>query len=817
MADLKLAFRLCLRSPGVWLAAVVSLALGIGANTAIFTVLNGSVLRPLPFADPDRLVMVWETSPGASTRPVAPANFVDWQRETRSFAGLAAFDLFSTALTGRGEAERLRAVSASGNFFELLGARAAIGRTLIGSDDAPGAAAVAVLTDRLWRRLFAASPAALGESLVLGGVPHTIVGVLPPGFSMPITTSTEDVWVSGDRGIPRSFPFGGDLASVRDSHIIWVVGRLAPGASREAAQADLTAVMTRLSERHPSTNTGLGANVVGLHDQIVGDVRPVLVLLQLAVGVLLLIACANVAHLLLGRAAGRQAEMATRLALGARPSRLVRQLLAETLAIAAPGGLLGLVFAAWGLQALLALAPAALPRIDEMRMDLGVLLFTAAVTLVTCVIFGVGPALHSSRAGANLLPGAGQRVAGGGGVRRWQRAIVVAELSLAQVLLVGAGLLMVSFLQAQRVDLGYATEGRVAAELNLAADRYLRPRDPASESWLIDTAAKIQFITRVLDRLRQSPEVESAAAAFTAPLEGAPNRGFRIAGDPEPKPGEQPNADFQVVSADYFHTVGIRLLQGRLLSEDDRAETAPVVVINRALADRYFAGRSALGRQIRFGGSKQHDIVGVVADARYRSVEQPADPTFYIPLPQNDERWPFLSITVRARADAASMAPLLRAAVRDADPAQPISRIRSYDEILSGSMAPRRFNTLLIAVFAGTAMLLAGIGAYGVMAWAVASRTREIGVRAALGARPPDLMAMVLRQGLALSLIATAIGLVAALLATRFMASLLYQVAPRDPWTFAGVAALLTIVSLAATWIPARRATRIDPSTVLRV
>jgi predicted permease len=707
-------------------------------------------------------------------------------------------------------------MSASGNFFELLGVQAALGRTLIPTDDAPGAPAVAVLTDGLWRRLFAASPAALGQSLTLGGVPHLIVGVLPPGFSMPIAMSAEDVWVSGDRAIPRSFPFGGDLASVRDSHIVWVLGRLAPGVSLETAQADLSAIMARLALLHPSTNTGLGANVVGLHDQIVGDVKPVLVLLQLAVAVLLLIACGNVAHLLLGRAAGRQMEMTTRLALGARRGRIVRQLLAETLVIAVPGGIAGALLAAWGLQGLLGMAPAGLPRIDNMHLDLNVLLFTAAVTLATCVVFGVGPALYSSRATVNLAAGSDVRVAGGRGLRRWQQAIVVAELALAQVLLVGAGLLMTSFVRAQRVELGYAIEHRAAAEINLSADRYLRPRDPASVDRLIDPAPKIQFITRVLERLHESPQVQSAAAAFTAPLEGAPNRGFRIAGDPELRPGEEPAADFQVVTPGYFTTLDIRLLQGRLLSADDRADAPPVVVINRSLADRYFAGRAALGRAIQFGRDKRHEIVGIVEDARYRSVEQPADPTFYLPLPQNDERWPFLSLTVHARPGAGDVHALIRAAVREADPVQPVSRIRTFDEILSGSLAPRRFNTVLIAVFAVTAVLLAAIGAYSVMAFAVASRTREIALRAALGARPPDLMRMVLRQGLMMSGAATAIGLVTALVGSRLIASLLYQVPPRDPWTLAGVAALLTAVSLTAVWIPARRATRVEPSTALR-
>ncbi|MEO8680047.1 MAG: ABC transporter permease [Vicinamibacterales bacterium] len=826
MNDIRLAFRLCRRHPVMSLAAVLSLALGIGANTAIFTVLNGSILRPLPYQDPDRLMVVWETTTGNSRRSVAPGNFIDW-RAAGSFEGLAAFDEFAATHTGHGEPERLRAVSASANFFELLGVRAAVGRVTTASEDRAGAEPVAVLSDGLWHRLFAASPGAVGQPLILNGITYTIAGVLPEDFSMPMAAGVE-VWVTGDRGVPRSVLTPGDITSIRDSHYISVVGRLAPGASRERAQAELTSVMTDLSARYPNTNAGLGVSVMPLHEEIVGNVRPLVLLLQIAVALLLLIACANVAHLLLGQAAGRRAEMSLRIALGAERGRLVRQLLAETLVVAVPGGVLGLALAAAGIRTLVAAAPATLPRLGEIALDGTVLLFTLGMTLATALVFGLGPALQAAGTSANALAQIGQRLTGSRGVRRWHQAIVVIELALAQMLLVGAGLLLVSFVQATRIDLGFASEGRLAAELSLAPDRYLASVDAEGR---IDPARKIRFINDVIDRLSGRPGIRAVAASFTAPLTGAPNRGMRIEGDPVPQANDQSNGDFQLVTPDYFRAMGITLVAGRAFSTADRANTAPVVIINRALADRYFKGRDPIGRVLLFGGSRRHEIVGVAANARYRSIERPADATFYVPLEQNDERWPSVSFVVWAdassaggpaaalrewRAGASAPAAVLREEIHGADPLQPISRIRSFDDILSQSMAPRRFNTWLVGVFAATALLLAAIGTYGVMAFAVASRTKELGLRAALGASPRDLVGMVLGQGLTLTMAATVLGLGAATLVTRFMASMLFGIAPRDPWTFVAVAGLLTSVAIAATLLPARRAMRVNPVTALK-
>ncbi len=810
--DFRLGARIFRRHAGLASAAVLSLALGIGANTAIFSVLHTVVLNALPYDDPERLMMVWETSSDNAERWVAPANFVDWRRDTRSFASLAAFDEFAPTLVGYGEAERLRAVGASGTFFTTLGVTAHIGRTLLPADDEPGAAGAAVLSDGLWVRTFGGSRDVLGRNIVLDGRNYTIVGIMPPDFESPLESAGIEIWLSGDRGVPRTFPFGGDVTAVRDSHIIYVLGRLGPDASRQSAQQELGALMVQLARQHPDTNAGLGVNVVSLHEAVVGDVRPTLVLLQLAVGLMLLIACANVAHLLLGQAAQRQGEIAMRVALGAGRARLVRQMMAETLVIAVPGGVLGLVLARWGLDALVVLAPDTLPRVQAIAIDPVVLAFTIGVTLATALLFGLGPAFQTSR-GATAAQ-ANLRVAGDRGVKRWHRAIVITELAVTHVLLVGAGLLLASFAASQRVDLGFQIEGRAAADLSLAPDRYLKPID--ASGFQIETSNKIRFVERVLVQVRATPGVRAAAAAFTSPLTGAPNRGISIPGRPAKGPGLEDTSDFQVITPEFFRAVGATLIRGRALTAADQANTAPVAVINQSFADRYFPGEDPIGQRLQFAGTERPEIVGIVGNMRYRYVETPADPTFYIPITQNTERWPFMSFTVWTDGDPASAGAILRDAIRRADPNQAVTRVRTYEEIFARALAARRFNTTLVAIFAVAALLLAAIGTYGVMAYAVSTRTRELGVRSALGASPADLMRLVLRQAIVLTVAAVSIGAVTSYFATRMMASMLYQVAPRDPSTFLAVAGVLVVVALTATWLPARTAVRVNPTAALR-
>lgn len=830
LSDLRLAIRLVLRRPALCVGAVLSLALGIGANTAIFSVLHRVVLNPLPYEQPARLMVVWETSADNQERWVAPANFVDWRRETTSFASLAAFDEFRPTITRPArvdggvaasiEPEVVRAVGASGTFFTTLGASAATGRTLLPDDDAPDATAVAVLSDGLWRHAFAAAPDVLGRTLALDGRQHVIVGVMPAGFESPLQASAIDLWVNGDRGVPRTFPFGGDVTAVRDSHILYVVGRLADGVSREIAQQELTALMQELSRRHPDTNAGLGANVKPLHEAVVGDVARLVTLLQLGVGMMLLIASANVAHLLLGLAAARHGEMATRVALGAGRARLVRQLLLETLVIAVPGGLLGLALAFWGLETLVAAAPQALPRVSEIAIDPMVLAFTMGVTLVTALLFGLGPALQLSRA-ASLAPSQSTtRVSGARQIRRWHHGIVVTELAAAYVLLIGAGLLVSSLLAAQRVPLGFEPEGRIAADLNLAPERYLRRLSP--DAPFIDVRPKLEFVERVLARVRQTPGVSGAAASFTSPLSGAPNRGVVVEGRPIASPGRQDTADFQAVTPDFLQTLGATLVRGRHFSDADSADGPAVMLVDQAFVDDYFSGSSGLsgvdpiGRRVQFGGSLSHEIVGVVGNMRYRSIETPADPTFYLPMTQNAERWPFLSFAVRTSGDTTAAMTALRAAITEADSHQAVMRVRTVDDILQAALATRRFNTWLVMAFAGTALLLAAIGTYGVMAFALSVRTRELGVRAALGASPRDLLGLVVGQGLKIATLALVLGAAGGAALAGVMRSLLYQVTPHDPRTFAVVALTLGSAALLATWLPARRAVGVNPMTALR-
>jgi predicted permease len=554
--------------------------------------------------------------------------------------------------------------------------------------------------------------------------------------------------------------------------------------------------------------------VVPLHEQIVGDVSPLVTLLQLAVAMMLLIACANVANLLLGQALARHSEMATRAALGAGRTRLVRQLFVETLVIAIPGGLLGLLIAFWGLEALVAGAPQALPRVNEIAIDATVLAFTTVTTIATAAVFGLLPAWHVSRDTAIAHSQSTTRVSGARSVRRWQQAIVIVELAGAHVLLLGAGLLMTSLLAAERVPLGFETEGRIAADLNLAPERYLRRVDEGGNA--IDPTAKLQFVERVVSRIRQTPGVRSAAAAFTSPLAGAPNRGIAIEGRPVTNQALGDNADFQVITPDFFRAVGATLIRGRQFSAGDTADTTPVTIVNQAFVDKYFAGVNPLGRRIQFGGSMTHEIVGVVNDMRYRSVESAADPTFYLPLTQNAERWPFLSFFVWSEGDSSTAITALRTAIREADRYQAVTRVRTFDDILSTALAPRRFNTMLVSVFAAAALLLAAIGTYGVMAFAVSIRTRELGVRAALGATPRDLMRLVLWSGAGVIAVAVAAGIGGALASAGLLRTMLFGVTPHDPLTLALVAATLSAIALTATWLPTRRVIAADPIRALR-
>jgi len=803
LADLKYGLRMIASTPRVTVAALLSLALGIGGTAAIFTVVNAIVLRPLPFSDPGRLVAIWETAPDNSRRWAAPANFLDWKRDAQSFAGIAAYDTYSVNLTGRERPERLRAASVSGNIWSLLGVQAERGRTFSEAQDAPGAEAAAVLSYSGWQRVFGGDSAVVGRTVTIDGQLHSVVGVLPQSFDF--FGPDLDIVVSADRAIPKSLPIPGDLTQVRDAHVINVVGRLRSGVSVEQAQAEMTTIMRRLEQTYPQTNSRLGARVVPLKEDMVAESRTALMLLLGAVGFLLLIACVNVANLLLARAVSRQREMGIRVSLGAGRARLIRQVLTETLLLGLIGGVMGIALARWGVDALLALAPEGLPRAAEIHVDGTTLLVTAILSLGTALLFGLVPALHATRPHPHqAMQTDGARTSSTRAQRRMQQALVVSELTLAQVLLAGAALLLASFVKVQNVDLGFSADRLLAVELTTPLGKYKEPE------------RKLAFNRAILEKLEALPGVRSAAATLTVPLRGAINRGVWLLDRPEPPPGQAPSIDFMIVSAAYFRTLGIPLIGGRTFGSQDTDTSPRVAVISQNMARRYWPQGNAIGQRVRFGGKKTAEIVGIVGDVRQRDPARAAEPLLYIPLEQDVEPWNFISFALRTDADPASLASAVRQAVLEVDRDQPVARIRTIDQIADTLNASRRFNTILLGIFSGVALLLAAVGTYGVMAYSVTRRTREIGVRMAVGARPADVLRMVLRQGFVLVAVAIGLGIAGSLITNRLLSAQLFEISATDPRTLAAGAAMLCAFALFACYIPARRAMKIEPIQALR-
>ena len=809
--DIRHGLRLWVKRPGFTAVVVCTLALGIGANTAIFSVVNALLLRPLPFREPERLVMVWETMPGNDERWVAPGNFLDWREEARSFERLEGYFDTRFNLTGAGEAERVDGVVVSGGLFQLLGAQAVAGRTLTADDDR-AASRLAVISQGLWQRRFSGSREAIGRSINIDGEPTEIVGVMPAGFNFP---ERAQVWVLGHAGVPlssslvKAFPNASATTS-RDIHIFNVVGRLRAGVSTEQAQGELSTIARRLELEHPETNKGLGTSVVSLQRQLVGDVRPALLVLLGAVSFVLLIACANVANLLLARATRREREMAVRVALGASRLRLIRQLLTESLLLAFAGGALGLLVALWGVDLFVALSPGDIPRLAEVSADRGVLLYALLVSVVTGVAFGLFPALHATRLDLNGALKEGGRSGGEGGRRsRVRGALVVAEVALAQMLLVGAGLLITSFMRLSAVDPGFAPASVLTARVALSDDRYAEP------------GARARYYDATLERLRALPGVEEAGAVSNLPLSGGGfNRGIRLEGRPPAGPDENITADYQIASPGYFRALGITLLRGRQLAETDDERAPRVAIVNETLARRYFPGEEVLGKRIAFGDASREEswrtVVGVVADVRHKELGAEAFPGAYIPYRQDREKWNRVSFAVRASGDPRALAASLRREIASVDADQPVTNVETMEEVVAASVKRPRFITSLLAALALVAIALAAVGVYGVMSYTVTQRTHEIGVRMALGARPADILRMVVRGGMTLAGLGVATGLVSAFLLTRYLSGLLYGVSAADPLTFAAVSTLLVVVALLACYLPARRATKVDPMVALR-
>jgi len=802
LQDVRYAARTLWKSPGFTLVAVAALALGIGANTAIFSVVKAVLLDPLPYPDPGRLVWVRESNPGADIpdEPASAPNYNDWRTQGRSFEAVAAFANAAATLTEGDEPERVPAVSTSANFFQVLGVAPALGRGFLPEEETTGKNRVVVLSHGFWQRRFGGSHKALGQTITLSGNPYTVVGVAPAGFRNPVQgPKPPELWY------PIAFNFA---QSVRRSDYLSVVGRLKADSTIEQARAELSGIAARLAAEYPSTNAGWGVTVVPLHERVVGNVRQSLWVLMGVVGFLLLIACANVANLLLARAAARRQEIAVRTALGARRGRIIRQFLTESLLLALAGGGLGLLLAAWGVELLVALSPGNIPRLEEVGLDARVLAFTLVLSAATGLVFGLLPALSASKGdlSGSLKEGGSRGATTGRGARRLRSSLIVSEIAITVVLLAGAGLMVRSFMAVQSVDPGFSPERVLTFDFALPAAKYK------------DEPQIAAFYEQLASRAATLPGVERAALVSALPLSGGASvLSFVVEGRPELPPEKVQDAEFFTVTPDFFDVLGIAHVRGERLNERHREGVPDVGVINETMARKFWPGEDPVGKRLNMGNpatSPWITVVGVVGDTRNSALEKEPYPQVYLPAAQFRQR--SMTFVARTSADPLSLVPAVRRELAALDKDLPLYNVRTMEQVLSESVARRRFQMILIAAFAGVGLLLAAVGIYGVISYSVAQRRHEIGVRMALGAGAPDILRLVVGQGLGLTLAGVGLGIAAALLLTRVLASLLYGVSATDPLTFACVSLALVGVALLACLVPARRATRVDPMVALR-
>ncbi len=798
--DVQYGARTLLKAPGFTTVAALTLALGIGANTAIFSVIDAVLLRPLPYEQADRLVLLTEWSEQVPNMSFSVANFKDVRDQNTVFESVAASNGANFILTGEGgEAERVAGRQVTSGLFATLRRAPILGRPFTAEEDKPGAERVVLISEGFWERRFGRDPGILGRSLTLSGEAFTVIGVMGPVHGSWRTT---DVFTPLLRLEDR---IGGEER--RGNHPgIYVIGRLKPGVTEERARTEVVAIAKGLAEEHPNTNARQSMTLESLHEAIVGDLRPALMLLLGAVAFVLLIACANVANLLLARAAQREREIAVRMAMGAARRRVIRQLLTESVLLSLAGALLGLLLAYGGVRALIASLPANVPRADEVGIDSRVLLFTIALAVLTGLAFGIAPAWKVSGLNVQDPLREGGRGAVGAGHRRTRQALVVAEISLALILLVGAGLMLRSFFRVLQTDPGFRAEGVLTASLPLSPARFGEHPKRAA------------MAERIVERLRTIPGVDAASVAL--PLLGSWQTSFVIEGRPEPPPGQKPSADVTRVAGDYFRAMGVRILEGRAFEERDRGDAPQVCIVDETFAKAHWPGESALGKRVKIGGSQDTqfqwmEVVGVVAHVKNYGVDEESRVELYLSYPQLSAGTGLTAI-LRTSGDAGALTAGLRQAIRELDPEIPVYQARPLTEIASERTAPRRLAATLIAVFAGVALLLAAVGIYGVMSYAVNQRTQEIGLRMALGARREDILGMVLRSGTIMAVSGVGIGLVLAFLLARLITSLLFQTSAADPPTFSIVPLLLVAVALLACYIPARRATRVDPMVALR-
>ena len=796
LQDLRYAVRSLLKSPGFTGVAVLALALGIGATSAIFSVVNGVLLRPLDYEAPDRLVVLRETKlPQFPRFSTSPGNFESWRTGSTAFDQIAAYGIRFFNLTGRGDPEQLRGSTDTAGLFEMLGVQPAMGRDFTPEEDQPGQDDVVILSHGLWQRRFGGDPALLGQALTLNGRVRTVIGIMPAGFEFPQADTA--LWIPLALTPEQRDNHGG--------HYLSTAARLKDGVSIEQARTELRTIAQRLEQEFPRSNAGWSVLVTPMLENMVRRSRPALLVLLGAVGLVLLLACANVANMLLARATGRQKEIATRVALGAGRGRIVSQLLTESLLLGVVGGGGGILLALWGVSVLPELAPE-LPRIDEVALDARAVAFTAVVTLLTSVVFGLAPALHASRPDlVGSLKEGGHGASGGRRRRRARSLLVVGEVALALVLLVGAGLLIRSFWLLQQVDPGFDSDNVLVASLSLPDASY--PDDDATRS----------FYRQLVERLAGAPGVRAVGVTQSLPFFSDYVLGYRIEGRPEPEPGNMPLTNHYAVTPGYFDAMGISLRRGRRFTERDREDSLPVLLINETLARQAFPDQNPIGQRIHVTigpGTVFREIVGVVADVKQNGLASTARAQTYEAYWQRPFR--FTSIVISTESNPRALVSVVRSDVLSIDPEQPLSRILTLEEIVGTSIASERASTRLLTLFGGIALLLAAIGIYGVMAYSVAQRTREFGIRMAIGADRADVLKLVLRQGLALAAGGILVGVAAAAALTRVMSSMLYEVTPTDPGTFTVVPAVLFVTAFVACCLPALRATRVDPLTALR-
>jgi len=800
LRDLRFSARSLLKRPALTFIAIATLAIGIGANSAIFSTVNALLLKPLPFPDPDRIVAVWEQLPsrGVERNELSVANYLDWNAQNQTFEQLGMYRWWSTNLTGADSPERVQGFLVTPNFLDIVGVKPLMGRGFSAEENQPGKDSVALLTYSLWQRRFGADPNIVNKTISTNGITRTVIGVMPPEFNYP-----KGAEIYGPLAMTP------DLTRNRQNHSYLGIGRLKPGATIQGAQAELNTIAAQLEKQYPETNTGRGVVVYPVLEDTVRMYSTALWVMMAAVGFVLLIGCANVANLTLARATGRQREIALRAALGASRFRIIRQLLTESVVLSVLGGALGILIAYWGVDAIRTSNPGDAARFapgwNHLGINLPVLMFTLLLSVLSGVLFGLAPAWQLSKPDLNSALKEGSRQASSG-THRLRGLLVISEVALSLMLLVSAGLLIRSFLQLVKTNPGFNSDNLLTMSLVLPGAKYKEGPQRAA------------FYSDLVRRVEELPGVELAAAVNHLPLGGSnSSTTFLIEGLPEPRPGQEFNGRYRVCTPNYFRTMGIAVLKGRAFTDQDKAGAPPVIIVNETLARKYWPNTDPIGKRMRYTGPLEQnpwmEVVGVVQDVKHE-MSLPITEDFYTPHAQ--DAWNSMVLVAKTRVDPASMTAPIRQQVWAIDKDQPVFEVHTMREVRSISLALYSFSSVMLSIFAGLAVLLAAIGIYGVMSYAVTQRTQEIGIRMALGARVIDVLKLVLRNGMSLALIGVVVGLAGAFGLTRLLASLLVGVTPTDKVTFAIVTLGLLLVALLACYIPARRATKVDPLVALR-